>query len=224
MFRLLSPYCYFSPLVLLFVYFPARSALPNQERCWVFFYCATSALCWPGIVTAFLSNLSHNPCDNQTKAWFWYWSLELVYYSHATRPCYPNPGPAPDNPAVSNLSFNDFGERKSLGFLHVNICSLIPKLDLLKSWVHTGNPDVLAISESWFKKRVSDLDIFIPGYDVFHLDRNTKGGGVAIFVKTTCIVLLYWLNLFLSYLNWFLSFCCHVLSTSFCPSLCTNSS
>ncbi|XP_031704084.1 uncharacterized protein LOC116383988 [Anarrhichthys ocellatus] len=95
---------------------------------------------------------------------------------------HPNPGPAIHGPTVSNLSFNDFCDRKSLGFLHVNICSLLPKHDYLKSWVHTANPDVLAVSESWLKKGVSDLEIRIPGY-VFRQDRSTKGGGMAIFVK-----------------------------------------
>lgn len=105
---------------------------------------------------------------------------------------HPNPGPASDDPTTTNLSFKEFCECKSLGFLHVNICSLLPKLDMLKSWVHTANPDVLAISESWLRKSVTNSDISLPGYNVFRQDRATRGGGVAMFVKDhlQCTVVL----------------------------------
>ena len=96
---------------------------------------------------------------------------------------HPNPGPASAMHAVPNLAFNDFCDRTCMGFLHVNIRSLLPKLDLLKTWVHTVTPDVLAISESWLKKSTANPDIFIPGYNIFRQDRATKGGGVALYVK-----------------------------------------
>uniref|UniRef100_A0A3B1JMQ8 Reverse transcriptase domain-containing protein n=1 Tax=Astyanax mexicanus TaxID=7994 RepID=A0A3B1JMQ8_ASTMX len=97
---------------------------------------------------------------------------------------HPNPGPAFDTTS-SQLLFNDFCDRKSLGFLHVNICSLLNSrhFDNLKTLVHTSNPDVLAISESWLKKSNTDLDILLPGYIVFRQDRSTRGGGVAMYVK-----------------------------------------
>lgn len=107
----------------------------------------------------------------------------IILMSFVSGNVHPNPGPAIQGPTASSLSFNDFCERKSLGFLHVNIRCLLPKLDYLKSWVHTANPDVLAVSESWLKKGFSNLEIQIPGYNVFRQDRSTKGGGVAIFVK-----------------------------------------
>ncbi len=98
------------------------------------------------------------PCDKQRHSFCTgFWRLFIILILLISGNIHPNPRPAPDNPAVSNLSFNDFCERKSLGFLHVNIHSLLPKLDLLQSRVHTGNPDVLAISESWLKKCVSPL-------------------------------------------------------------------
>lgn len=53
----------------------------------------------------------------------------------------------------------------------------------LNTLVHTANPDVLALSESWLKKRNTDLDILIPGYNVFRQDRATRGGGVAMYCK-----------------------------------------
>ena len=41
---------------------------------------------------------------------------------------------------------------KSLGFLHVNTRSLLPKMDQLKVWVHSSNPDELVITEMWLKE------------------------------------------------------------------------
>ena len=91
---------------------------------------------------------------------------------------HPNPGRAIVNPAVPNLSFNDFCEHTAINFR-----SLLPKLDLLKSWAHTVTPDVLAISGSWLERSIANPDISIPGYNIFHQDRVTKGGGVALYVK-----------------------------------------
>jgi hypothetical protein len=61
-----------------------------------------------------------------------------------------NPGPAVPSsthtPQV--LSFVDFCNRKSLGFMHDNIRSLLPKYVLFTALAHSANPDVLAVSES----------------------------------------------------------------------------
>ena len=50
------------------------------------------------------------------------------------------------------LSFVDFCNRKSLGFMHVNIRNLLPKFVFFTALAHSANPDVLAVSESWFRK------------------------------------------------------------------------
>ena len=45
------------------------------------------------------------------------------------------------------LKFVDFCKRKSLGFMHVNIRSLLPKFVLFTALAHSPIPDVLAVSE-----------------------------------------------------------------------------
>jgi hypothetical protein len=72
-----------------------------------------------------------------------------------------NPGPvAPSStPIPQALSFDDFWNCKSLGFVHVNIRSLLPKFVLFTALAHSANPDVLAVSESWLKKATKDLEI-----------------------------------------------------------------
>ncbi|XP_052359607.1 uncharacterized protein LOC127919803 [Oncorhynchus keta] len=90
-----------------------------------------------------------------------------------------NPGPAcPQAP-----SFVDFCDRKSLGFMHVNIRSLLPKFVLLIALAHSANPDVLAVSESWLWKATKNSEISIPNYNIFRQDRTAKGGGVAVYCR-----------------------------------------
>lgn len=74
----------------------------------------------------------------------------------------------------------------------INIRSLLPKLDELKVYVQTACPDILVISESWFKKSLPSTAVSLPGYSVFRQDRSTKGGGVAIYCKDSlqCSVIL----------------------------------
>lgn len=96
-----------------------------------------------------------------------------------------NPGPKTPSAFSESqaISFTDFCDRKSLGFMHINIRSLLPKLDLLTALVHSANPDILAVSESWLRKSVNSTEITIPNYNIFRQDRVAKGGGVAIYCR-----------------------------------------
>ena len=53
-----------------------------------------------------------------------------------------NPGPAvpSSTPIPQVLSFVDFCNRKSLGFMHVNIRSLLPKFVLFTALAHSATP------------------------------------------------------------------------------------
>ena len=91
----------------------------------------------------------------------------------------PNPGPC-----LKNISTPDeFRARSGLGILHLNVRSLLPKIDTIKIWIQKTETDILVLSETWLNKSVSDQDIFINGYNVFRCDRPRKGGGVAIYIK-----------------------------------------
>jgi hypothetical protein len=84
-----------------------------------------------------------------------------------------NPGPAAPN----------FCNRKSLGFMHVNIRSLLPEFVLFTALVHSANLDVQAVSESWLRKSTKNVKISIPIYNIFRQDSPTKGGRVAIYCR-----------------------------------------
>jgi len=73
---------------------------------------------------------------------------------------------------------------KGLKICHLNIRSLLPKIDEVKMLIKESNIDVLAISETWLSNIIPDSFVNIKGYNLYRKDRlNTMGGGVAIFIK-----------------------------------------
>ena len=81
----------------------------------------------------------------------------------------------------------EFRNRKGVGFLHINIRSLLSrhKLDHINILVNQANPDILVISETWLHKDIEDQTVYIQGYNIYRSDRTSRGGGVAIYVKST---------------------------------------
>lgn len=78
----------------------------------------------------------------------------------------------------------------ALVFLHLNVRSLIAKMDMLRIWVHSTDADVIVLSETWLNKSITDNDISINGYNVYRTDRPKRDGGVAIYVKKEEVSLL----------------------------------
>ena len=48
--------------------------------------------------------------------------------------------------------------------------------------VHNGI-HILTLSETWLNESISDTEISIPGYNLFRLDREKNGGGVAVHAR-----------------------------------------
>nr|CAI5862851.1 unnamed protein product [Callosobruchus analis] len=75
------------------------------------------------------------------------------------------------------------GDRK-LVLGHLNIRSILNKIEDLKEYLINSDFDIFCISESWLCKDVSDLAVNIEGYKVYRQDREQgRGGGVMIYVK-----------------------------------------
>ena len=98
-----------------------------------------------------------------------------------------NPGPV----CPQALSFVDFCNHKRLGFMHVNIRSLLPKFVFLTALAHSANPDVLAVSESWLRKATKNSEISIPNYNIFRQYRGPKGEELQSSAEIACKVLSY---------------------------------
>ena len=58
-------------------------------------------------------------------------------------------------------------------------------MDQLKVWVHSSNPDVLVINETWLRKSVLNTDVNLSGSNLFRQDRSSKGGGVESLPRIT---------------------------------------
>ena len=68
-------------------------------------------------------------------------------------------------------------------YFHINIRSLLPKIDEIRYIVTSINIDCLSINESMLSSSISDSEVEIPGFYVFRNDRNRNGGGVVLYVK-----------------------------------------
>lgn len=76
----------------------------------------------------------------------------------------------------------DFKSTSGLGIIHLNVRSLPSKLDVVKIWINS-NADIVVLSETWMTEYVHDRDICINDYNVYHTDRQRKGGGVAFYIE-----------------------------------------
>ena len=86
------------------------------------------------------------------------------------------------SPSVLN-SQADFVMQNGLGFIHMNVRSLVSKMDYIMIWALQTKADIFVFSETWLADQVSGIDIAIEGYNVFRSDRSkpTKGGGCSYF-------------------------------------------
>ena len=89
-----------------------------------------------------------------------------------------NPGPTQYLPDNDN-KFQPFRKR-GLHFLHINVNSLLSKIDELIDVV--GHTKILGITESKFDSSVSDQEVNISGYSIFRSDRNRYGRDAACYV------------------------------------------
>ena len=101
-----------------------------------------------------------------------------------------NPGPSDSDLSSSFGSISSTSTtvsnfiHNSVSFLHLNIQSITPKLDLIAA--EYSCHEILSFTESWLRPHVSDDMLKIPGYKFppFRRDRVGKmGGGVVVFVK-----------------------------------------
>jgi len=99
-----------------------------------------------------------------------------------------NPGPSDSDLSSSFGSISSTSTtvsnfiHNSVSFLHLNIQSITPKLDLISA--EYSCREILSFTESWLRPHVSDDMLKIPGYKfpAFRRDRVGKmGGGVVVF-------------------------------------------
>ena len=86
------------------------------------------------------------------------------------------------NPGPCQYLFEPFRKR-GFHFLHINVNSLLLKIDELRDIISRTKPAILGITESKLDSSVSDQEVNISGYSILRSDRNRNGGGVACYIR-----------------------------------------
>ena len=68
---------------------------------------------------------------------------------------------------------------------HINMCSILRKMDQLSFIMNELQVDILGISETKLNSTVNDYELHIDGYDLIRKDGVTdRGGGIAIYIRS----------------------------------------
>ena len=105
-------------------------------------------------------------------------SLAAYYLVLLSGDVNPNPGP------ISDFHNIGFPKARGLKLAHLNVRSLVNKIDDVRSLVDKNPFDIFTVSESWLNSSISDCEISFSGYTLVREDRkNKRGGGTAIYVR-----------------------------------------
>lgn len=76
------------------------------------------------------------------------------------------------------LSLADLSKVKGLIIAHVNIRSLLPKIEILRHELVSEPVDILCVSETWLRPAIPDSMLGISGYSLERLDRTSEDSQV----------------------------------------------
>ena len=85
--------------------------------------------------------------------------------------------PGPDQVDTSGI-WHPF-KKRGLHFLHLNVNSLLPKIDELRYISKLSNAAIIGITETKLDDSILNSELNIDGYDLLRCDRDRHGGGVA---------------------------------------------
>nr|CAI5832097.1 unnamed protein product [Callosobruchus analis] len=67
---------------------------------------------------------------------------------------------------------------------HINARSILAGFNEFSTTIRLHDFDVVGVTETWLTSDISNDQIKIQNYDCYRCDRSTRGGGVALFVKS----------------------------------------
>ena len=85
---------------------------------------------------------------------------------------------------ISNDAWNIF-QKRGMHFIHLNINSLLSKINEVSYIAKLKNATVIGLSETKLDNTVLNCEIQIERYVLVRSDRSRRGGGVARFVKNS---------------------------------------
>ncbi len=80
--------------------------------------------------------------------------------------------------------FGDYFNTKGLHFVHLNIRSLLPKIDEIRCLLKNCKVGIFCLTETWLDSSVTNNEIKVDNSNVIRKDRNRQGGGVCIFIRS----------------------------------------
>ena len=94
-----------------------------------------------------------------------------------------NPGPVYNNQSLDSNESNVF-RSKGIHLIHLNVNSLLPKIDEIRYIAGRTRATVTGITESKLDEPIFQSEIQIDNYDLLRCDRNRNGGGVACYIRS----------------------------------------
>ena len=96
-------------------------------------------------------------------------------------------------------NFFQLSQAKGVKIVHLNIRSLVKKIDQLRLIIEGSNIDIITLSESWLHQGLNSQLISVQGYKLFRLDRSThtnkkRGGGLVTYVRDSLDVYVHETN------------------------------
>ena len=91
------------------------------------------------------------------------------------------------NSLSENVSRNDFDvfKKRRTQFIHINVNSLLPKIDEVRYITNITIASIIGISETKLDETILSSKLEVDGYDLVRLDRLRRGGGVACYFKSS---------------------------------------
>ena len=82
----------------------------------------------------------------------------------------------------------DLANLKGASFACLNVCSVLKKIDKIRSLLARSDLDVLGINESWLHSNIDSNELDIDGYTAHRFDRDLgsgkrMGGGLLVYTK-----------------------------------------
>ena len=130
------------------------------------------------------------PCENNANIsydniWHQFPIADDYFSDDKTVPCEKQIDPDFDKSSYTD-SYTDNWKvfnKRGLHFIHLNINSVLSKIDELRIIANKSKASVIGITESKLDKTVLDGEINIDGYELVRSDRNRHGGGVACYIR-----------------------------------------
>nr|CAI5829259.1 unnamed protein product [Callosobruchus analis] len=85
---------------------------------------------------------------------------------------------------VTTVSLNSTNlQMANLRTACINLRSLCPKVNVIRPLLQSEGISILCLTETWLNSKIHDEMVIIEGYMLFRIDRDGRGGEVAVYVK-----------------------------------------